>query len=91
MSHRKRKLSGNYLVAEKSFIYDLRGLKCPLVLLKTRKKQSTLPDDMTLVILSDDPLAPLDIANYCRQNNYGFEKSIKNGIHHLIIIPHGKS
>ena len=78
-------------MAEKSFIYDLRGLKCPLVLLKTRKKQAALPDNMTLVILSDDPLAPLDIANYCRQNNYGFEKSLENGIHHLAIIPHGKS
>ncbi|CAM1636975.1 TusA-like domain [Bartonella apihabitans] len=78
-------------MAEKSFIYDLRGLKCPLVLLKTRKKQAALPDNMTLVILSDDPLAPLDIANYCRQRNYGFEKSLENGIHHLAIIPHGKS
>ena len=78
-------------MAEKSFIYDLRGLKCPLVLLKTRKKLSALPDNMTLVILSDDPLAPLDIANYCRQQNYGFEKSLVNGIHHLAIIPHGQS
>ena len=78
-------------MAEKSFIYDLCGLKCPLVLLKTRKKQSTLPDDMTLVILSDDPLAPLDIANYCRQYHYGFEKSLENGIYHLAIIPYGKS
>ncbi|MBI0004407.1 sulfurtransferase TusA family protein [Bartonella sp. M0177] len=78
-------------MAEKSFIYDLRGLKCPLVLLKTRKKLSVLPDNMTLVILSDDPLAPLDIANYCRQQNYGFEKSLVNGIHHLAIIPNGQS
>ena len=79
------------MVAEDNFIYDLRGLKCPLVLLKTRKKLSALPDNMTLVILSDDPLAPLDIANYCRQNNYGFEKNLVNGIHHLAIIPHGQS
>ncbi|CAM1627096.1 sulfurtransferase TusA family protein [Bartonella apis] len=78
-------------MVEKSFTYDLRGLKCPLVLLKTRKKLSALPDNMTLVILSDDPLAPLDIANYCRQYHYGFEKSLENGIHHLAIIPYGKS
>ncbi|WP_295967686.1 sulfurtransferase TusA family protein [uncultured Bartonella sp.] len=78
-------------MVEKSFTYDLCGLKCPLVLLKARKKQATLPNGVTLVILSDDPLAPLDIANYCRQYNYGFEKSLENGIQHLAIIPHEKS
>ncbi|MBH9974918.1 sulfurtransferase TusA family protein [Bartonella sp. B10834H15] len=74
-------------MVEKSFIYDLCGLKCPLVLLKARKKRHLLPNNITLVILSDDPLAPLDIANYCQHNNYDFKKRLENHIHHLFIIP----
>ena len=74
------------MVAETIFTYDLRGLKCPLVLLKTRKKKAELSPEITLVIVSDDPLAPLDIANYCQKHNYAFEKRVENGIHHLSII-----
>lgn len=70
-------------MAENTFTYDLRGLKCPLVLLKTRKKKATLAPSVTLIILSDDPLAPLDIAHYCRQNNYQFEKRFENGYYFL--------
>lgn len=74
------------MVVEKSILYDLRGLKCPLVLLKARKKRAVLAPATKLVILSDDPMAPLDIANYCQKNNYTFEKRYENGIHYLSII-----
>lgn len=72
-------------MAETTFIYDLRGLKCPLVLLKTRKKKAELSPEITLLIVSDDPLAPLDIANYCQKHDYTFEKRFENGIYHLSI------
>ena len=52
-----------------------------------KKKAALLPDNITLIILSDDPLAPLDIANYCQHNNYDFKKRLENHIHHLFIIP----
>lgn len=72
-------------MAETTFTYDLRGLKCPLVLLKARKKKAELSPEITLVIMSDDPLAPLDIANYCQKHDYAFEKRFENGIYHLSI------
>lgn len=73
-------------MAETALTYDLRGLKCPLVLLKTRRKKRSLPLGTTLVILSDDPLAPLDIANYCQHNRFAFSTRHENGIDYMSII-----
>lgn len=46
---------------------DLRGLRCPLPVLKTRKALSKLVPGATLSVLADDPLAGLDIPNYVRE------------------------
>ena len=46
---------------------DLRGLRCPLPVLKTRKALSRLEDGATLAVLADDPLAGVDIPNHLRE------------------------
>lgn len=46
---------------------DLRGLRCPLPVLKTRKALATLPVGSTLVVLSDDPFAIVDLQNLARE------------------------
>ena len=46
---------------------DLRGLRCPLPVLKTRKVLLSLVAGETLEVLSDDPLAALDIPNLLRE------------------------
>ena len=48
-------------MAEKTV--SLRGLKCPLPALKTRKLLSGLPAGDMLVIECTDPLAAIDIPN----------------------------
>jgi len=40
---------------------DLSGLKCPLPVLRTRKALRGLSPGATLVVLSTDPLAAIDI------------------------------
>lgn len=40
---------------------DLRGLKCPLPALKTRKALQTVPPGGVLVVTATDPLAVIDI------------------------------
>lgn len=40
---------------------DLKGLKCPLPALKTRKALARLPPGAVLVVVCTDPLASLDI------------------------------
>jgi tRNA 2-thiouridine synthesizing protein A len=48
-------------------IIDLRGLKCPLPALRTRKALSRLPAGATIVVECTDPLAEIDIPNLVRE------------------------
>jgi tRNA 2-thiouridine synthesizing protein A len=49
-------------------VLDLRGLRCPLPVLRTRKAMAGLQPGAELVVLSDDPLAALDIPNFIRES-----------------------
>jgi tRNA 2-thiouridine synthesizing protein A len=46
---------------------DLRGLKCPLPALRTRKALSRLPVGALLVVECTDPLTEIDIPNLVRE------------------------
>jgi tRNA 2-thiouridine synthesizing protein A len=46
---------------------DLRGLKCPLPALRTRKALSRLQPGAALVVECTDPLAAIDIPNLVRE------------------------
>ena len=50
---------------------DLRGLKCPLPSLLTRRRLLGAPAGTTIRVLTDDPMAPIDIPHMCRSE--GFE------------------
>ena len=52
-------------MAEKTI--NLRGLKCPLPALRTRKALSALPANDVLIVECTDPLAAIDIPNLLRQ------------------------
>jgi len=58
-------------MAAENNILDLRGLQCPLPVLKTRNHLRKLDDQSTVWVQTDDPLATLDIPNFC--NEYGQE------------------
>jgi tRNA 2-thiouridine synthesizing protein A len=46
---------------------DLRGLKCPLPALRTRKALRRLESGAVLVVSCTDPLAAIDIPNLVRE------------------------
>jgi tRNA 2-thiouridine synthesizing protein A len=50
---------------------DLTGLKCPLPALFARRHLMRAAAGTTVLVVSDDPMAPIDIAHMCR--NEGFE------------------
>lgn len=52
-------------------IYDLRGLNCPLPLLKIRKRLSESAPGSLLVAETTDALAVIDVPHFCSQ--YGHE------------------
>jgi tRNA 2-thiouridine synthesizing protein A len=58
---------------------SLRGLKCPLPALKTRKLLSKLAAGDLLVIECTDPLTTIDIPNLIRETGDTIEDSAKKG------------
>jgi tRNA 2-thiouridine synthesizing protein A len=51
-------------------LYDLKGLKCPLPVLKTRKRLAQLAAGAELQIETTDPLAGIDIPHFCQQEGH---------------------
>jgi tRNA 2-thiouridine synthesizing protein A len=60
-------------------IIDLRGLKCPLPALRTRKALSRLQAGTTLVVECTDPLAEIDIPNLVRETGDALESTTRTG------------
>jgi TusA-related sulfurtransferase len=60
-------------MAEKTF--DLRGLKCPLPVLRTRKALAGMRPGDVLVVSCTDPLAGVDIPNLLRETGDTLEES----------------
>jgi len=54
---------------------DLRGLKCPLPVLRTRKALAAMRPDDVLVVTCTDPLAGIDIPNLLRQTGDTLEQT----------------
>ncbi|MBS1180909.1 MAG: hypothetical protein H6Q99_789 [Proteobacteria bacterium] len=51
-------------------ILDLKGLNCPLPVLKTGKALRALTSGDLLVVEATDPLAAIDIPHFCRQEGH---------------------
>ena len=65
---------------------DLRGLKCPLPVLRARKALRSLPLGAALEALADDPLSPVDFAAYCQQSGDALlESGEKDGAFRFLI------
>ena len=62
-------------MAEKTI--DLRGLKCPLPALRTRKALAGMRPDDVLVVACTDPLAGIDIPNLLRETGDAMEETRK--------------
>jgi tRNA 2-thiouridine synthesizing protein A len=56
---------------------DLRGLKCPLPALRTRKALSNLRGGTVLVVECTDPLAMIDIPNLIRETGDILEENTR--------------
>ncbi len=58
---------------------DLRGLKCPLPALKTRKALTRLATNDILTVECTDPLAEIDIPNLVNETGHALESVVRNG------------
>ena len=60
-----------------SLVIDTSGLRCPLPLLKVQKNINSLRKNREALIITDDPMAEIDLKHFCSNNNY-LLKEIKN-------------
>jgi tRNA 2-thiouridine synthesizing protein A len=54
-------------------LLDLRGLKCPLPAMRTRKALQALPPGALLIVECTDPLAAIDIPHFVGENGHSLE------------------
>lgn len=58
---------------------DLKGLRCPLPVIKTEAALRRLPPKATLCVITDDPLAAIDIPHYCTKAGHHVALVKKDG------------
>jgi tRNA 2-thiouridine synthesizing protein A len=65
---------------------DLRGLACPLPVLKARKALIGLAPGKRLLVEASDPLAAVDIPHFCREAGHTLVATEKRGDAWLFLI-----
>lgn len=66
--------------------YDLRGLKCPLPVLRCRKRLSSMQQGEELLVETSDPLAIIDIPHMCREDGHSLLEMTPIGAGHRFRI-----
>jgi tRNA 2-thiouridine synthesizing protein A len=60
-------------------ILDFSGLKCPMPALMARRALAAAEPGAEIEILTDDPMAPIDVPHMCRQEGYEVVASSREG------------
>ncbi len=68
-------------------LLDVRGLRCPLPLVRARQELATLPAGETLVVLATDPEAPIDLAALAADEGMAFTQERDGAAWRLILAP----
>ncbi len=58
---------------------DLRGLQCPLVVLKIRRAMAAVPPGDALAVLADDPMALVDVPVMCHHMRFEVHEAACDG------------
>lgn len=72
-------------------VYDLRGIHCPLPVLKTRKRLRSMGAGEQLWIETSDPLAVIDIPHFCHEFGHALVETVDTGEGHRFLIAKGDS
>ncbi|GGB38969.1 transcriptional regulator [Roseibium aquae] len=67
-------------------ILDLKGLKCPLPVLKTRKAMKTLAPGARITVLTTDPMASIDIPHFCNEAGHTLVEANREGDNGRFVI-----
>ncbi len=67
-------------------ILDLRGLNCPLPVMKTRKHLKRMAKGEQLVVKATDPMSAIDIPHMCQEDGHVLiESKVVGDVRHFKI------
>jgi tRNA 2-thiouridine synthesizing protein A len=58
---------------------DVRGLKCPLPVLKAERRMRGFAAGTHFVLLTTDPMAAIDLPHFCTENGHRLLASHRDG------------
>lgn len=67
-------------------VYDLKGLNCPLPVLRTSKRLSKMRPGALLRVETTDPLAGLDIPAFCNDSGHELVETVAAAGGHAFLI-----
>jgi tRNA 2-thiouridine synthesizing protein A len=70
-------------------IFDLKGLKCPLPVLKARKRLRAMQAGERLWLETTDPLAVIDIPAFCAEDGHRLVESATAADGHRFLVERG--
>lgn len=70
-------------------VLDLRGLKCPLPVLKADKAIKQLEKGALLWLETTDPLAVIDIPAFCNEKGHKLVKAEETEVFHRFLVERG--
>ena len=70
-------------------IYDLKGLNCPLPVLKARRRLADMQTGARLWLETTDPLAVIDIPAFCQDNGHRLVASQSADGGHRFLVERG--
>jgi tRNA 2-thiouridine synthesizing protein A len=76
-------------VAPSPSYLDLKGLKCPLPVLRTRKRLLGMSAGEELMVETTDPLAGIDIPHFCREEGHELVTGERLAEGHRFVIRRG--
>lgn len=73
-------------MGETTEIYDLRGLNCPLPVLKAKRRLADMSSGELLWLETTDPLAVIDIPAFCQEAGHRLiETTAVSGGHRFLV------
>ncbi|MEM9524291.1 MAG: sulfurtransferase TusA family protein [Pseudomonadota bacterium] len=58
---------------------DVRGLRCPLPVLKLRKRLGSLASGQVIQVLADDPAVVIDVPHFCAEAGHELISHAEDG------------
>lgn len=64
---------------DKQVVIDVRGLKCPLPVLKAERRMQPYGAGTRFLVIATDPMAAIDVPHFCSENGHRLLANSREG------------